>query len=255
MIDNAPLLLIGCTLLIAMMGCYGLGFVLHAVLARGREDTSTSDESYVLSGVFGLLALLMAFAFSLAIGRYETRRQLVIDEANAISTMASRLGLLDERQRGALMLPLATYARARAETGLIDDEVRWENGVRAAAKLCDGFGDLMFATLRSMPPDTRGPSLTQAYNEMCDLATSRHAARKARLPVEVLMLLALYCCAGAAMLGYTLSGTGKRHLLASTIFFGLLASAFVTILDLDRPRGGAILVPQDELETVARSIA
>lgn len=255
MIDNAPLLLIGCVLLMAMLAAYGLGHVLHGVLLRGREDGATSDESYVLSGVFGLLALLMAFAFSLAIGRYETRRELVIDEANAISTMASRLSLLDERQSAALRLPLATYARARAEAGKIDDDARWQGATDEAARLGDGFGNLLFATLRSMPPDTRGPVLVQAYNAMGDLATARHAARKARLPEEVLLLLALYCCAGATMLGYTLAGTGRRHTLASLIFFALLASAFVTILDLDRPRGGAILVPQDELEAVARAIS
>ncbi|WP_338645221.1 hypothetical protein [Novosphingobium olei] len=255
MMDDAPLMLVGSGLLLAMIGSYGLGSVLHGVLLRGRPDTSTNDESYVLSGVFGLLALLMAFGFSLAIGRYETRRELVTSEANAISTMASRLSLLDEAQRAALLTPLATYARARAQSGLIDDDTRWEKAAREAALQCDGFGKRLFATLRSMPPDTRGPSLTQAYNDMCDVATARHAARKARLPAEVLLLLALYCCAGATMLGYTLAGTGKRHLLASAIFFALLSSAFVTILDLDRPRGGAILVPQEELETVARSIA
>lgn len=253
MIDDAPLLLIGAALLLAMTGSYRAGLALHRLLRDGH-DHSTNDESYVLSGVFGLLALLMAFAFSLAIGRYETRRELVISEANAISTMASRLKLLEEAQREPLVLPLATYAQARAHGGMIEDDLRWEAEARNAARLCESFGDQMFATLRSMPPDTRGPSLTQAYNEMCDVATSRHAARKARLPAEVLLLLALYCCAGAAMLGYTLAGTGKRHLLASTIFFVLLSSAFVTILDLDRPRGGAILVPQDELEVVARSV-
>lgn len=255
MIDNAPLLLIGCVLLIAMLAAYGLGHILHGVLLRGREDKSGSDESYVLSGVFGLLALLMAFAFSLAINRYETRRALVIDEANAIGTMASRLSLLDEKQAAALRLPLATYARARADAGKIEDEEAWQNATGEAARLGDGFGNLLFATLRAMPPDTRGPVMVQAYNAMSDIATSRHAARKARLPEEVLLLLALYCCAGAAMLGYTLAAGGKRHVLASTIFFALLAGAFVTILDLDRPRGGAILVPQEELVAVSRAIS
>ncbi|MCW1384221.1 hypothetical protein OLX02_15460 [Novosphingobium sp. KCTC 2891] len=254
MIDNAPLLALGAALFAAMVIAYGLGFTLHDWLRRGGEDSSTTDESYVLSGVFGLLALLMAFAFSLAIGRYETRRELVVAEANAIGTMTSRLALLDEQQRGALTLPLAAYARARAATGRIDNESQWETSARRDTTLCSGFGDLLFATLRSMPPDTRGPVLVQAYNEMCDLATSRHAARKARLPEGVLVLLALYCCAGAAMLGYTLGGTGKRHLIASAMFFALLACAFTTVLDLDRPRGGAIIVPQEELEAVARAL-
>jgi hypothetical protein len=38
------------------------------------------------------------------------------------------------------------------------------------------------------------------------------------------------------------------------LFFTLLAAAYVTILDLDSPRSGAIIVPQEELDKVAQSL-
>jgi len=46
------------------------------------------------------------------------------------------------------------------------------------------------------------------------------------------------------MLGYTVAGAGGRHRIASILMFTLLTLAIVLILDLDRPRGGAIQVPQ-----------
>jgi hypothetical protein len=237
-----------------MIAAWWLG---HAVL-RWRQAPADGEasggESYVLSGVFGLLALLMAFAFSLAIGRFESRRVLVVEEANAIGTMATRLALLEDAQRVPLARDLAVYARARAAAGLVPEEDAWQAAHNRTTQLCARYGDSLFAMLRSMPPDTRGPLLVQAYNAMGDITTSRHAARKARLPSEVMLLLALYCCAGAAMLGYSHGREGQRHALPSILFFALLAAAFTTILDLDNPRGGAILVPQDELEAVAQGL-
>ena len=70
------LVLPGVGLLLAMTALLRLCVALHRLAGAGGE---AAGESYVLSGAFGLLALLMAFAFSLAIGRYETRRLLVIE--------------------------------------------------------------------------------------------------------------------------------------------------------------------------------
>jgi hypothetical protein len=247
----------GIGLLAAMIAAWWIG---QAIFRRRQSPANgeRASESYVLSGVFGLLALLMAFAFSLAIGRFESRRLLVVEEANAIGTMSTRLALLEDAQRAPLARELAVYARARAAAGLVPDETAWQAAHERTTRICARYGDSLFAMLRSMPPDTRGPMLVQAYNAMCDVTTSRHAARKARLPSEVMLLLALYCCAGAAMLGYSHGSEGgsegQRHALPSILFFALLAAAFTTILDLDNPRGGAILVPQDELESVARGL-
>ena len=246
------LVLPGMGLLLAMTALWRLGVALHR---RANEATEASGESYVLSGAFGLLALLMAFAFSLAIGRYETRRVLVIEEANAIGTMATRLALLEDSQRRPLAAALAHYAKGRADVGKNAADAAWEAAHAASARECAAFGDTLFAALRAMPPDTRGPVLVQAYNAMCDITTSRHAARSARLPGEVLLLLAFYCCACTALLGFTTGRADRRSAVSAVLFFALLAAAYVTILDLDSPRSGAIIVPQEELDNVAQGLS
>lgn len=256
MIDDAPLWLVGLLLLIAMLLAFEGGLRLHQRvrhLADGTEPGG-SDESYVMSGVFGLLALLMAFAFSLALDRYEERRELVVFEANAIGTLANRLTMLPPAERDALGQVLARYAAARARAGRSEDIKRSAQLFDDAEVLHDEFGAQLFAALAKGPSDARTTLLVQAFDTIGDAATDRRAARAARLPGGVLALLMLYCIVGAAMLGYTLAGSGGKHRLASSIFFALLAFAFVTILDLDRPRGGAIKVPQSELERIARQL-
>jgi hypothetical protein len=249
----ASLVLPGLALLLAMIACWWTGVMVHK-RSRQPQAAEPGGESYVLSGAFGLLALLMAFAFSLAIGRYEARRLLVVEEANAIGTMSTRLALLDESQRRPLAGSLARYAKARAGAGLQAHDSAWQTSYERTSHQCARFGDALFAALRSMPPDTRGPVLVQAYNAMCDITTARHAARQARLPAEVLVLLAFYCSASAGLLGFTIGKADRRNLISSVLFFALLAAAYITILDLDSPRSGAILVPQEELEAVAKGL-
>lgn len=253
MIDNGSLLLLGGLLLLAMLVAYEVGLRLHARL-RARSDgdaEGSSDESYAMSGVFGLLALLMAFAFGLALDRFEERRVLVVAEANAIGTLASRVALAPEASRPALLAELGRYARARLEVGLATDPARSNAALARADALHARFGERLYAALADGPGDARMTLLVPAYNEAGDIAAERRAARAARLPGMVIALLALYCVAGAGMLGYTVAGSGARHRLAAGVFFVLLAFAFATILDLDRPRGGVIHVPQDELKRVA----
>ncbi|WP_295528749.1 hypothetical protein [Novosphingobium sp. Chol11] len=236
-----------------MTTCWGAGVLVNK-RSHQLQPEESGGESYVLSGAFGLLALLMAFAFSLAIGRYEARRLLVVEEANAIGTMSTRLALLDEGQRSSLAAVLAQYAKARAAAGLQAEDSAWQAAHDQTSHRCAQFGDALFAALSAMPPDTRGPVLVQAYNAMCDITTARHAARQARLPAEVLVLLAFYCSASAGLLGFTIGKADRRNLISSVLFFALLAAAYITILDLDSPRSGAILVPQEELEAVAKGL-
>lgn len=239
-------------LVAAMYGAYEGGIRIHPKL-RKRADASkrdSGDESHSLSGVFGLLALLMAFAFSLSLGRFEERRELVTAEANAIGTFATRLSLLPQNDRQTLTPLLRDYAIARVAMGSATAQREQDRRFTEAEALHDRLGEALYAALGSLPPDTRTSLLAQAFDELGDVAVERRAARSAQLPGAVLALLVLYCVVGALLLGYTVAASGAKHRSAALLFFVLLALAFATVLDLDRPRGGIILVPQDEMEFV-----
>ena len=59
---------------------------------RLRRTTDEIPETGTLTGAaLGLLALLLAFSFSLALSRYEARRNWVLKEANAIGSISRSL--------------------------------------------------------------------------------------------------------------------------------------------------------------------
>jgi MFS family permease len=257
MLEHIPLWLVVALLFAAMMIAYEAGRHLHRRLRKyaDAKENGTSDESYTMSGVFGLLALLMAFSFSLALNRYEERRHLVIEEANALSTFASRLSLLPQADRTVLRHEATTYAAARFEVGAGETGDPARPALARALAAHERLSSDLYAALARFPADARTTVLVQAFNPLGDIATERRAARNAHLPGLVLGLLALYCVVGGLMLGYLVAGAGAHHHAIAGAFFLLLAFAFATILDLDRPRGGMILVPQDEMQLIANELA
>jgi hypothetical protein len=224
------------------------------LLRRTAPDGGISTDTPALSGVFGLLALLMAFSFGMGLNRYEERRALVVQEANALGTFSSRLALFDEAEQAPIHSLLGEYASARLAFGEAANESDSATAADQADAIHARIGVQLYALLASMPPDTRIQPILQPFNEAGDLAAQRRASREARLPEAVLVLLCLFCVAGAAMLGYSRSSDPRAHRPASLVFFALLAIAFATVLDLDRPRGGNILVPQQTMERQAAAL-
>src|SRR5262245_53146748 len=63
--------------------------------------------------VFGLMGLLIAFTFSGAATRFDSRRMMIVEEANGIGTAWLRLALLSEAAQPSLREKFRQYTDAR----------------------------------------------------------------------------------------------------------------------------------------------
>lgn len=205
-----------------------------------RNTGGATDEGYILSAVLGLLALLVAFSFGMALNRYEARRELVVTEANALGTAYLRTAVLDDpaKLRG-LMLQ---YARSRLAYGEMDED--WPAAERDAERL----QPLVWAeAARQVGPSRETPLagfILSPLGDAFDAASARKAELRARMPLVVLVTLSVYFIAAATVLGYASAHAEARHRVASFALFGLFTLALGVILDLDRPADGLIGLPQ-----------
>lgn len=232
--------------LFAFAGLWGAreaGTLLRRKLARSAHvRTGESRDSYVISGVLGLLGLLVAFTFSLAIDRFDARRLLVVTEANALGTTWLRTDLLDDPRRVRPLLVAYTearlaYGRARA----VDKPQHLARAARLRASLWrETIGAV--APYRTTP---LAPLMLAPLNEAIDTASAREAALAARLPTSVLNMLWVYALLAAATLGFSVPG--RQYRLISVALFALLTLALALIVDLDRPRSGMVQVSQRPL--------
>ncbi len=247
---DAPLWLVGLLLLGALTAVAELGFRAHRwlfVQERGPQDSK--DEGYILSAVLGLLALLVGFTFSMALNRYETRRELVVQEANAIGTARLIVQVLEDPRRSELTALFARYVDLRLMGSREHaDPATLGETARVRRELWEEVSEVS----RAHPTAQSSRALIDAVTAMFDVAAARRAELDAYIPTRVLEILVLYAIVSAGVLGYVLAGTNVRHFIATSILFVALTLAITLVLDIDRPRRGSIRVPQQpmlDLET------
>jgi hypothetical protein len=249
-LDAVPLAVIAPLILIALLAAAAAGYSGHRWLMKRRGENDPDSHDHLLAAILGLLALLLGFTFSLALNRYETRRELVVQEANALGTTWLRAQLLEPANKAAISGLLRDYLDVRlawSEAGAVpQNDARTEE---LQHKLWVATGRVV----RSDPSPQLSRALMDAMNESFDLASTRSATRSAHVPDRVLDVLLLYALLSAAMLGYASAAKGKPQRIATSAVMVLLTLAMTMILDIDRPRGGAIQVSQQPLEELKRA--
>lgn len=197
-----------------------------------------------------MLALLIGFTFSLALGRYDERRNLVVQEANAIGTTWLRTDLFEPADREHVRSVLRRYIDARVDFANAQD-ARQE--IAQFARTLAVQDELWRATMQGIAGfrDTpRASLIVTTTNESIDLAAERYAARQDHIPVRILRMLFIFSLLAAGLVGY------QRHLQpkATAVLLLLFSLAVGLVLDLDLPTLGAISVPQEPMLDLQRSV-
>ena len=254
-LGGANLFLIGATLFAAMCVAALIGNLLQRRADKHKPaGKGDGQEGYIVTAVLGLLALLMGFTFSLAVDRFDARRHLVLEEANAIGTAYLRTQLLPEPHRSRLTALLVGYtnnrialARAAPGSALQQQLLRTNDAL---------LTDIWSATSAAFD-SIKGMAFANAYlesvNAVIDLDESRKTERQQRVPTEVFGVLFIYLITTAGVLGYVL--TGQRGRLAAAFLLALLTLSLVLILDINRPTTGGITESQQPMEDLLKSLA
>ena len=231
-------------------------------LARryGRRDHdrfgAVEEDSASLSGAsLGLLALLLAFTYSVASNHYDLRKQLVLKEANEIGTAFLRTDLSPAPQRAELRGLLRSYADVRVEfsaSGL--DAERHAAVLRDSERLQTAMWSAAVRSVEGRTPTPLDALLFQALNGVIDVHAERLRAQRDHVPEVVIFLLMAVAVASVAMLGYAAGRKGDRRQWLRAMLPVLIVLVITLIIDLDRPRSGLILVSQQPLIDLQASL-
>ena len=218
----------------------------------GRPDQEKdSPLGEMIGATLGLLAFLLAFTFGLAASRYDTRRQLLLDEANAIGTTYLRAALLPEG-RGDIESLLKQYvdlrldaARARAPS----------HPMRRADALQQQLWTRAAAVARKTQDSIPAGLFVQSLNELIDLHAKRVTADvRNRIPLAIWASLYGVTILSFAVLGYHAGLAGTRRSPAIVPVAVTFAVVIWLIADLDRPQEGTLTLSQQALIDVRASM-
>lgn len=211
-------------------------------LAADPEGARTGVGA-IEGAVFALLGLLIAFTFSGAAARFDTRRQLVGEEANHIGTAWLRLELLPSSAQPPLRELFRQYLDSRLETYRKLPDVA---AAKAELARSEKLQNEIWAQAVSATRDSGSPQATMlllsGLNAMIDITTTRTVATQIHPPPTIFGMLAALALAGALLAGHAMAGAKKRSWLHIICFAAIMALTVYVIVDIEYPRLGLIRV-------------
>jgi hypothetical protein len=222
---------------------------------RHRSEHLREPFAALQAALLGLVGLLLAFGLAMAVGRYETRRAAVVEDATAIETTYLRAQTLAEPLRTDSLERLKAYTdtslRLSASVPGSDDAHRADrDGLRLQRELW-GFAG---RALDDAPRDSAPRLYADSLNHMIDMQTVRVAALNNRVPGSVLVLEVVGAAVALGLLGVYLAIVG-RGVVTVALAAALVTLVLLVTFDLDRPTRGLIRVPSTPLTDLRASMA
>jgi hypothetical protein len=219
-------------------------------LARlADRDDAGKGVAAVEGAVYGLLGLLIAFTFSGAAARYETRRHLIVEEANAIGTAYLRLDLLSAGARDSLKEKFRRYVDSRLDFySTIQDPEAARQSFDRSVELQGMIWSEAVAAGPSAPTQQAPMLLLPALNQMIDITTTRAVALQLHPPAIIYWMLGGLALLSSLLAGYSMAQSKTHSWLHMFVYAAILALIYYVILDLEFPRLGLIRIDAaDEL--------
>ncbi|WP_191577302.1 hypothetical protein [Achromobacter insolitus] len=217
-------------------------------IGDGVDEKGSSGVSVIEGSVFALLGLLVAFTFSGAAQRMADRRDLLVQEVNAIGTAWLRIDMLDGTAQPALRDQFRRYVDGRIDyyRNVADLERRDAVAEKVASMQKEIWATSMRAARISVPPFAA--SYVGAVNEMFDVASAQTVAQKVHPPIATYAFLGFLALVAAGLVGLNLASSRRGTLLHRAVYAIVMTTALYIIIDFEFPRIGTIRIDQsDEL--------
>lgn len=232
-----------------------IGFRAGLKLWIAKDEARKGQIGGIQGAVLGLLALLLGFTFSMAVARYENRRDLVLQEANSIGTTFLRASLLPDIRKIAVEEMLRRYVDVRlgfynAGTD-IKKIIEAENETAALQR--EMWAHAIAAAKEAPTPITA--TFIHTLNDTIDLDASSLAALRAKVPSAVWLLVLVVAGIGCCSCGYGAGASGSRSSFSNAMLPLLIAVVITLIADLDRPRQGLVGISQQPLLDLKASLS
>ena len=212
---------------------------------KRSPDEIKGPTSMIVSSLLALMGFLLAISMGMAADRFDTRRGLVLTEANSVGTTYLRAGYLPEPAASDVQSLLREYVPLRiANNSMADAQAQINRSVELHTQLWSIAEELA----RSTPESDVLALFIVSLNDMIDVHLTRITAGiYARVPETVFLLLLLGSMLTLGMVGYNAGLTRRRSPLTAFVLIIVLGSVIALIVDIDRGQDGFIKVDQRPL--------
>ncbi|MFL5280897.1 MAG: hypothetical protein ACJ8AW_07820 [Rhodopila sp.] len=233
----------------------GAGELGNLIGRRLRKAHIEGGDIGTLTGAaLGLLALLLAFSFSIALSRHDARRNTVLEEANAIGSTANFALMLPDSFKEPILSLLRDYTAIRMGLGVPFDPAKMERDVVQSLVLQSQLWQQAVALTQAAPQSLPAYRFVASLNEMNNIHERRLTGLRNHVPAEVMLMLIGVSMVAMGFTGYHAGIAGARRRVINLIMSVTVAILIMLVVDLDRPSRGLIVVPVQPLLDAAQAI-
>ncbi|HSQ12260.1 MAG TPA: hypothetical protein VLM90_04550 [Candidatus Deferrimicrobium sp.] len=215
-------------------------------IQRIKEDSGSGAPGIgaIDGAVFAVLGLLMAFTFAGATARFDTRRQLIVEETNDIGTAYLRIDLLAADAQPVLRESFSQYLDARIEVyRKLPDIDAAKAFLEKANQLQKQIWRQAVGASRAQGASPAAPMLLlPALNAMFDITTTRTVATLTHPPTIVFVMLFGLALVASLLAGHGMTASRVRSWFHMVGFALVVAAVVYVILDIEYPRLGLIRI-------------
>jgi hypothetical protein len=226
------------------------GFRIGHVAHRRSEDEKESPVGAIAGSILGLLAFMLAFTFGLVSDRYDARRGLVREEANAVRTAYFRADFLPEADRVGAKDLLRSYVDERMAAVRSGDIGQVKAAMAGAEAIQTRLWDRAVANARVDMNSDVAALYIESINDLMGFHATRVAVGAARIPVGIWHALGILVVLGMLAVGYQTGIAGSRRSWAMPILAFSFSLVIALISALDRPFSDLLGVSQQPLANV-----
>ena len=253
LLDGTPLWISLLATITLVLVAIELGFRIGGY-RKGKRDKEGDSQVVSMTGAhLGLLAFILAFSFSMSAGHFGKRKELLLEEVNAIETAFLRAELVPEPHRTQIKSLLADYSGARAEA---------KHGAEAIARVIrdsEAIHGKIWIVVKQLSQKDKltvmDSLLVQAINEVIDLHNKRiYAGLNIRIPINIWVALYVILILSMIGMGFSMGLSGKRNSVASLSLALSFSMVMFVIADLDRPTAGLVLTDQSLMMKLSKRL-
>ena len=243
-LTNVDAWFISLLLLVALLVGWGISW--WAGRRFGHHE-GQAPASKFHDAIVGLISLMLAFTFSMALVKHEQRRQLVVTESNAIGDFYTCVSLLDGPVREKLQAVVKQYLKKRLATAQASpDEETFLAHLEETQQMHRTMQALVRQAVNDGTPET--VPLVNTFNALTSSHAARVSAGRDRLPPSIVVMLFAAAVMAMLVMGWHHGKARELH-LGATLGFAVLVYMVVWVtLDLNQPRRGWITVSQEPLQ-------
>lgn len=220
---------------------------------RALSDESRDSFGVVLAAALTLLGLIIGFTFSMAISRYDQRKNFEEAEANAIGTEYVRADLLPTADAVLVKQLLVRYLEARVQFYRTRDTQQLRDINDRTTRL----QSQLWSAVRAPAAGSPTPIVALVISGMNDVLNSQGYTQAAwwnRIPPTAWILMIVIAMVCNVLLGYS-EGRKRWRSMLMPILPVLVSIAFFLIADVDSPRGGIIRLSPQNLIALQASLS